>query len=334
VNRKYDDIEDLIGKFFSGEATPEEIASIEAWRNESASNQKQFEQYRTIFDSAKTMRSDQHFDTDAAWKQLRDKIQSKGKGRTARLRPEAAISKAFLRLAASIVILITVGFFTYRLIFPERDRVQLAAQTQVLRDTLPDGTNVVVNKQSKMSYSFNARKKEHVVKLEGEAYFTINTKKNKKFIVEAGGLTIRDIGTSFNVRAYSSSDTVEVFVQEGEVAIDRDDDNGPVHVKARESVLYVKGSNLFLPAAPVTNSIAYKTRMFDFTDQSLEEVVQSINDVYEKQLVITDSLKKCRLTVSFNNEDVNEIANVIAETLGLTIQQSGNQIKLEGKGCE
>jgi hypothetical protein len=38
--------------------------------------------------------------------------------------------------------------------------------------------------------------------------------------------------------------------------------------------------------------------------------------------------------VSFNNEDIDEIASVMAETLGLTIKKSGNEIRLEGSGCE
>jgi transmembrane sensor len=333
VNRHYDDIENLIGKYFAGETSSEENAVVEAWRNENATNQKQFDQYRTIFTKASTVRSDQQFDTDAAWSKLKNRLHVKNTSKVARMRPEVAISKAFLRLAASIVILITVGFFTYRLIFPERDRMQLASGKSILRDTLPDGTNVVVNKQSKVSYAFNSRRKQHVVKLSGEAYFTVNSRKNKTFIVEAEGLLIRDIGTSFNVKAYPNTDSIEVFVEEGEVRFYSEDNDG-VNLSAGTKGVYNKSTKKFSTRQARPDIVSYKSRFFVFTDQSLGEVVQLINDAYEKQIVISDSLKNCRLTVTFNNEDIAEIASVIAETLGLTVQPSDTQIKLEGKGCE
>jgi transmembrane sensor len=333
VNKNYDDIDDLIGKYFSGEASSEESAAVEAWRRENPTNQKQFDQYRTIFSKASESRSDQKFDTDAAWNKLKGKIQVNRPGRVARMRPEVAISKAFLRLAASIVILITVGFFTYRLFFPERDRLEIASEKTVVRDTLPDGTNIVVNKQTHVRYSFNSRRKEHLVKLAGEAFFTINSKKNKRFIVDAGGLIIRDIGTSFNVKAYPGSDTVEVYVQHGEVIIERDDDD-PIHLTADNKVVYLRGTNTFLVGEPQPNVVAYASRIFDFSNESLQDVIQYLNKVYEKKIIISDSLKTCRLTVSFNNEEIDEIAAIIAETLGLTVQLSEKEIKLEGKGCE
>jgi transmembrane sensor len=333
VNKNYDDIDDLIAKYFSGEASSEESAVVEAWRNENPTNQKQFDQYKTILLKASENRSDHKFDTDAAWNKLKSKIQVNTPARVVRMRPEVAISKAFLRLAASIVILITVGFFTYRLFFPERDRLEIASERTVVRDTLPDGTNIVVNKRSRVQYSFNSRRREHRVKLAGEAFFTINSKKNKKFIVDAGGVIIRDIGTSFNVKAYPDSDTVEVYVQQGEVIIERDDED-PIHLTADNKVVYLRGTNVFLVGEPQPNAVAYTSRIFDFSNESLENVIGYLNQVYEKKIIISDSLKTCRLTVSFNNEGIDEIAGIIAETLGLTVQQSENQIKLEGKGCE
>jgi transmembrane sensor len=333
VSRDYNDIEDLIGKYFANEASPEERAWVDGWRSKSESNQKYFDQYKIIFSKAGSTTSGQRFDTDAAWNKVRGKLKERGPAKVVAMRGDSRISKAFLRLAASIVFLITAGFFTYRLLFPERDKVEVATVNTIVNDTLPDGTSITINKKSRLTYAFNPNKKAHVVKLRGEAYFTISQKKNKTFIVDAGGVLIRDIGTAFNVKAYPGRDTVEVYVESGEVILYSEENEG-IHLKAGMKGLYRKSTKSYWIDQPEANIAVYKTRIFVFGDESLENVVKSINDVYEKRIVLAENLNACRLTVTFNDEDIDEIANVIAETLGLKIRESGNEIILEGKGCE
>lgn len=331
---RYNDIEELIGKHLAGEASQDESALVEAWRNENAANQKYFEQYQTIFNRAATVKVHEHFDTDAAWNKVKGKLHEKKSAKLVNMRGDVSISKQFLRIAASLVFIIGIGFFAYRIAFPERDKIEVASTNTVVTDTLPDGSNIVLNKQSRIAYSFNPRKKEHVVKIQGEAYFTINSKEDKTFIVEAEGLLIRDIGTSFNVKAYPNSDTVEIYVQEGEVLIEREDGNPDIHLKAEETVRYVKSAKLFLPTKSKRNTVAYKTKFFEFADTDLRSVIESLNDVYEEKIVISDNLKNCRLTVTFSDENIEEIANIIAETLALKVVKTDGQIKLEGDGCE
>jgi ferric-dicitrate binding protein FerR (iron transport regulator) len=86
--------------------------------------------------------------------------------------------------------------------------------------------------------------------------------------------------------------------------------------------------------APEKNVLAYKTKFFSFSNADLGSVVEALNDVYDKKIVISDNLKACTLTVSFNNEDISEIALIISETLGLEVKESDQQILLEGEGCE
>ena len=79
---------------------------------------------------------------------------------------------------------------------------------------------------------------------------------------------------------------------------------------------------------------AYKTKFFSFSNSSLTEVVQTLNAVYPTRIVIDDALRDCMLTVSFNDENIDEIANVIAETLGLSVVRSAaDVINLKGAGC-
>ena len=324
------DIDELIGKYLAGEAQPEEAAWVKQWERESDANRKYLEQFRTIFEKAPAIQEWQEFDTDLAWKRLKSKLKTT-EGKVVSLPPRNS-SFYFLRIAASITLLATLSFFLYKTFTPAVTPVEVIAEKQTATDTLPDGSNVFLNKESKLAYSFDRKKKTHKVKLQGEAYFNIHHEDDKKFIVEAEGLYIRDIGTAFNVTAYPESNTVEVVVVEGEVEFFTDDNPG-IRLTANGKGVYNKTTRTFSIEQPEANVLAYKTKYFSFSDTELGSMVESLNAVYEKKIRISAALKKCHLTVSFNDEEISEIAAVIAETLGLTIQESETEIVLEGEGC-
>ncbi|HEY3403068.1 MAG TPA: FecR domain-containing protein [Ohtaekwangia sp.] len=325
------DIDELIGKYLAGESTAEETAFIEQWKDRNDINSQYFNQIKVIFEKASAVEELQEFDADAAWNRLRTKLKDDPKVRTL---PQRNSGFSFLRIAASVIVVLGVGFLLYRTVLSGRsDSVEVVADQKTKIDTLPDGSNVFLNKQTKLAYEYDKKKKTHKVKLRGEAYFTINHEDNKKFLVEAEGIYVRDIGTSFNVTAYPESNTVEVIVIEGEVEFFTDSNPG-IRLKANGKGVYDKTTKTFSIEQPETNTLAYKTKFFSFSDSDLGSVIDALNRVYDKKIVIGDSLKTCRVTVSFNEEDITEIAAVLAETLNLSVQESATEIVLEGQGCE
>jgi ferric-dicitrate binding protein FerR (iron transport regulator) len=238
------------------------------------------------------------------------------------------------RVAASITVVLGIGFLAYRLMNPNAVKsMEVVAQKETKADTLPDGSGVFLNKKTELAYTYDKTKKNHVVKLKGEAYFNIHHDDDKTFIIDAAGVLIRDIGTSFNVKAYPEDNTVEVVVEEGKVMFYTDTDTG-IYLSANGKGIYNKTTKTFSIEQPEENVLAYKTRFFSFSDTDLRTAVEALNNVYDKKIVLSENLYSCHLTVSFNNEDIDEIAEIMAETLGLTIKNSANEIRLEGAGCE
>ena len=328
-------IDDLIGKYLAGEALSEEIAFIESWLNQNERNRKYFEQLRTIFQKSAQVFDYQVYDTDAAWDKLKKSLKA-SQGKSVTLRPSTSSNtfQLFWRIAASLILVLGVGFFVYRLNKTEAvtPTVVVSSKGRVT-DKLPDGSDVVLNKQTQLAYSFDKKKKVHKVTLKGEAYFNIQHDSTRTFIVDVDGVMIKDIGTSFNVKAYPESNTVEVVVESGEVMFYTDTDSG-VYLRTNGKGVYNKSTKAFTIDQPEENALAYKTRVFTFSNTDLQAVVESLNDVYEKEIVITDKVKNCHITVSFNNETQEEIVAIISETLGLKITESDGKIMLEGPGCE
>ncbi len=327
------DIDELIGKYLAQEASAEEVAFIRSWMEKSEVNRKYFEQFKTIFDNAATVKSIPQFDTDAAWNKLRSKIRDGATGNVRTLKPNTL--NLVWRIAASVILVAGVGYFARQMFRnSESSRViQIATKTETLADTLPEGSSVFLNKETQLTYSFNRKEKQHIVNLKGEAYFDIAHDATKTFIIEAEGVYIKDIGTAFNVKAYPEQNTIEVAVEEGEVIFYTDSIAG-ISLLAGEKGVYNKLTKTFTAQKPEPNITSYKTKQFLFRDSDLGSVVEALNGIYKKQIVIDDRLKNCRLTVSFNHENIELIADVIAETLGLSVKSSDKQIILEGAGCE
>ncbi len=327
------DIDDLIGKYLSGESSSEENKLVEKWIAADEANRNYFNHVKLIFDKAATVREIQQFDTDQAWKKLKSKMRGKPEGRVV---PMAAPSSTnwMVRIAASIVIIIGVGFFTYRYFTDKTTApVEFAADQSIKSDTLPDGTSVVLNKKTELAYSLDRRAKKRIVKLKGEAFFEIHPDAEQSFEVDAEDVLIRDIGTSFNVKAYAEGGTVEVFVEEGEVELYTATNEG-IHVHAGETGVYHRDTKTFTLEKPEPNVTSYKSKEFTFSDSNLQSIVDRVNEVYDRKIKIQPHLASCRLTVSFSNESIEEIAGVIAETLGLAVTAEGNDLLLEGKACE
>ena len=333
MKKDINDIDDLIGKYLAGEAGPDESRIVESWVSQKPENKKYFDQVKVIFDRASSITDVQRFDTDAAWNKMRSKITQRHETKIIQLPEKKSQVGLYLRVAASLAIAVGIGLIAYRWLNPATtSTMRVATELKTQADTLPDGTNVFLNRKTELAYEFDKRKEKHMVKLRGEAYFKIQSENDKKFIVQTEEIFIEDIGTSFNVTAYPEQNTIEVVVDEGEV-IFYSDVNPGVHVRANEKGVFNKTTRSFTLTKPEPNTTAYKTKFFSFSDNDLQTVINELNEVYPQKIRINESIQDCRLTVTFKNEEPKEIANVIAETLGLTVKVSGHEILLEGSGC-
>jgi transmembrane sensor len=330
VKNRINDIDELIGKYLAGEASAEERNIVNSWCRENEGNLQYFNHLRLIFDRSATVQESIDVDADVAWNKVKSRLRQQEK--IVPLKPERS-SWTYLKIAASIAVVFAVGFFAYRNTAKSTTPLEVVADVKTVTDTLPDGSEVVLNKKTKLQYAYNKSKKEHLVKLRGEAYFDINHAKEENFIIEASGVFIRDIGTSFNVKAYPDSATIEVVVEEGEVIFYTATDSG-LSLKAGGKGIYNKVTKEFSVDRPEANVAAYKTRTFVFQGTRLAEVAEQINRVYDTKLIVSDAIKDCKITVNFDNEPIDEIIALIRLTHeGITMKTTEQGIELDGV-CE
>jgi ferric-dicitrate binding protein FerR (iron transport regulator) len=325
------DMDDLIGKVLAGEASAQELQQVETWIAANHHNKTYFENLKTIFNTATSTDVKIAFDTDAAWNKVKTKI---GDEKVISLQQRTRATTIWVRIAAGVAILMGVVYFLNNPINPAAQTIAVVSTNVPVHDTLPDGSTAYLNKKSELIYSFDKKTKSRKVKLKGEAYFSVKHDNAKPFLIEADEILVRDIGTEFNLKAYPEKDTIEILVTEGEVQFYTLYDSG-LNLKAGQRAIYSKRNKIFQRIEkPDTNILAYKTKVFSFNNTDLKSVIDLLNEVYHVKIVLANKkLFDCRLTANYKEDDPAIIAEVIAETMNLTLIRKGEELILDGDGC-
>jgi transmembrane sensor len=70
-----------------------------------------------------------------------------------------------------------------------------------------------------------------------------------------------------------------------------------------------------------------------FSNSPLTEVIAVIQNTYHMEIIISDSVKDCTITVDFQNQDLASVLKVLKSTLDLTIRKDGDKLYISGAGC-
>lgn len=133
-------------------------------------------------------------------------------------------------------------------------KTQKGSQTYL---TLPDGTEVWLNANSKIVYGSDFNETSRKVTLTGEAYFKVAPGEQKPFIIQAGGVKVKVLGTVFNVRSYPDEPNIETTLVSGSVAITLDDQPGnTIQLKPGEKLSVHNRTNTeYITSRRITDSI-------------------------------------------------------------------------------
>ncbi len=152
-----------------------------------------------------------------------------------------------------------------------------------------DGTEVFLNADTKIRYPnrFGLRKRE--IYLEGEAYFNVASNRSRPFVVHAQHTETEVVGTSFNVRAYGNSNTIEVVLDEGRTAFHVHQNSYPMlpgqKIEYDKSTGRITLRNLINPS----NASLWKKNVLHFYDTPLAEVIKELERRFDVQFHVQDA---------------------------------------------
>lgn len=183
---------------------------------------------------------------------------------------------------------------------------------------LPDGTKVWLNAASSLRYPVNFSGNERVVTVTGEAYFEVAQDAAKPFMVKApGDVTVKVLGTAFNINAYTDEQSINTTLIEGAVLVNNTAlQPGQQAQVSQRNIDIMKTVNL----AKVT---AWKNGLFNFEDAELREVMRQLSRWYDVEIVYGKDVPETRFGGKIGrNLNLSQVLEVL--------EGAGVQFRMEG----
>lgn len=167
------------------------------------------------------------------------------------------------------------------------------------RMTLEDGSVVGLNADSEVRVNYSpAERRVRLVK--GEAHFIVAKNRERPFWVEAGAVTVRAVGTAFNVRLGTAQ--IEVLVTEGKVEVDQSGAQAAGAKSPGRSLLEAGQLLVIQPENPVSrplpeqvapdamrDALAWQDARLKFTDTKLGDAIAQLNRHNRVQIELADA---------------------------------------------
>ncbi|MBN1415129.1 MAG: FecR domain-containing protein [Bacteroidales bacterium] len=334
---------DVLVKYLAGEADEQEQKKVLEWVQASPSNSAAYNELKTYWDYINNIKTMNQFDIDDGWKKLHNRIiASSGSSPTVKeLKPKNTIlifGRPLLKIAATVGLLVMLGTGIYWTISTlqknERLTVASSGADDQTRITLPDGSVILLNADTKISYTKNFNTLNREVMLTGEAYFDVTHDPQKPFMVYTGEAVIKVLGTSFNVQSLKSSGKVEVFVESGSVQLSEADNINNTITIEPGFIGSIENESLEMQKNTDQNYLAWKTRKLVFDNIELEKVAADIQDVFKVKVVFENQdMTRCKIRSNFEDEPLENVLEAICTIHNWKWERKGDKIILSGPGC-
>lgn len=207
---------------------------------------------------------------------------------------------------------------------------------------LSDGSRVTLGGGSRLVVSMAATSR-NLRLLEGEAFFVVAKDAARPFSVDAGAVTVRAVGTEFNVRR--GADRVDVAVIEGKVLVTPETPSNPVawlrsSSAKRAPMQLAIGEHTTMDSAGLRstgaladpNSVtAWQSGQLVFRQEPLREVVANVNRYAPKPIVIDADIGELPFTGTVLSGSATGWVTSLEAAFGLEAREEADRIVLRRK---
>jgi transmembrane sensor len=331
TNGYNDSVNELITKHLAGETSADEQKQLLSWINESQANKQHFDQLQKAFGLTerhfKAPVQDVDMDIDQEWAHFTKSI-----GKEVKVR-RLSFSQVSLRVAATVLLLAVAGTLLYNYLRPDNTIYQTAENKNTI--SLPDGSQVVLNRYTTLSVDPDFGEQNRTVSLEGEAFFNVEANADKPFIILAETASVQVLGTSFNINAYDSLNEVEVTVETGIVTLQARGGTEKVKLGAGQKGIYSKTKQaLQTDTNTDLNYLSWNTGRIVFVGNDLRSVIETLRRTYNADITLPPDIPEtCIVTVTFEGQSLESVLKVLESTLNIRYSIRGNKVEITEAGC-
>ena len=197
---------------------------------------------------------------------------------------------------------------------------------------LSDGTKVILNAGTTLSYPAAFVSGQREVKVNGEAFFEVSHDKEHPFIVSAENVKVKVLGTKFNVKAYDD-EYIEVTLAEGKVGVGLDTKN-LIQIMPGQQIKYMKASHRFIKREVRLQSYtSWICGKFYFTNYPLEKIAKQLERSFNVRIqILGNDLRNAAFTGDFvRGENIDQILRVMTANRLIKYEIEGDQITISKK---
>ncbi|MCQ4873601.1 FecR family protein [Butyricimonas paravirosa] len=198
--------------------------------------------------------------------------------------------------------------------------------------TLSDGTKVYLNAESKIDFPVSFKGVQRVVELSGEAYFEVAKDAEHPFIVKTLDLSVKVLGTSFNLRAYEDEKAVTTTLAEGKVQVF--DGQKFKDIIPGEQVVYEKATkSMLVSQVEIARYTSWRDGKFIFRNERLEDIMMYLARWYNVQYkFMDDKVKDIRIGAKLNRyNNMNPIIDMLKMNSTISVSLVDNVYYISSK---
>ena len=248
-----------------------------------------------------------------------------------RLVPPRTKRLRLFRLAgvvAASVLLCFASWFIYDYWKPvAMQTVSAGAAISVI--TLPDQTKVTLNRYSSLTYPDRFKEDRREVQLQGEAYFEVAHDTQKPFVVSTEDMSIRVLGTKFNVKAYAEDEAVYTTLVSGSVRTNNKQSTYSTLLSPNEQCIYYPGNNrMETRKIDPQTFLGWVQGRFIFENETLEEILKQLGRWYDTEIFYQNPrVAKYRFTGNVDRFDqISTLLHMIEKTYPVSFTINGRTI--------
>jgi len=253
---------------------------------------------------------------------------------------------AYLKIAASILLVsgLLATIYFYKNKQTAIDIVSINNRTGIIfKQILPDGTKVWLNPNATLSFPSKFGKLREVT-MQGEAFFDVTKDHKHPFQITSGNVLTKVWGTSFRIRSVPGENNTKVTVLTGKVSVSIPEQisampkvTSAAPKKTQEIMLlpqqeatYQKIANHLLKTPVTADLTIWRNVSLSFENETIENVTRILSKHYHLQIQAEGTqLNQYRLTADFTDKNLADILFLICRSVHTTYVRDAHKITLK-----
>lgn len=321
--------EELLIRFLTHTCTTEDIKAVDNWIAADKANANWLFEMEKIWSLRNELRFSEKKEIENAYNRFLGSISKESENvKTLNMINVLKI----MRYAAVLLVISLITVYFYKIQDNNVNAFNLieVPKGQHVSLTLSDGTKVILNAESKLTYPSEFSGKERSVELQGEAFFEVTHNKKRPFIVKGSFLNVKVLGTKFNFRSYPN-EKAEVTLDEGKVEVESSDLKNKRILSPGQQILYTPKEGMrLINKTDVSLVKSWTTGELSFQNKRLDEICAELERKFNVHINIENKkLIKEVFTCHFKNTvTIDQIFILLKETRNINYKIKNNEITI------